>query len=67
MPNRKTFDEREKYDHSGRPLTHRQKNDLRPDVSEESDSNRSPEPAAPRRGGAALGGTKAAAKRTPHS
>jgi hypothetical protein len=38
MPNRKTFDEREKYDHSGRSLEHRQRNDLQPDVSEEGDS-----------------------------
>lgn len=35
MPNRKTFDEREKYDHSGRPLGHAQGNDLKPDISEE--------------------------------
>jgi hypothetical protein len=40
MPNRKTFDEREKYDHSGRPLSHRKTNDLQPDVSEEPDSSR---------------------------
>ena len=32
MPNRKTFDERERYDHSGRPLGHRQANDLKPGV-----------------------------------
>jgi hypothetical protein len=36
MPNRKTFDPREKYDHSSRPLEHAKKNDLKPDVSEES-------------------------------
>jgi hypothetical protein len=35
MPNRKAFDEREKYDHSGRPLGHAQKNDLKPDISED--------------------------------
>jgi len=34
MPNRKTFDERERYDHSGRPLSRRQKNDLGPGLSE---------------------------------
>jgi hypothetical protein len=62
MPNRKTFDEREKYDHSGRPLTHPQKNDLRPDVSEEAGG---PQRAAPRRGGAAVGRTKTGATRTP--
>jgi hypothetical protein len=37
MPNRKTFDDREKYDHSGRPLEHRLSNDLHPDVSEEAE------------------------------
>jgi len=58
MPNRKTFDEREKYDHSGRPLTHPQKNDLRPDVSEEADSKRGPASVAPRRRGAAVARTK---------
>jgi hypothetical protein len=35
MPNRKTFDPREKYDHSSRPLGHAKKNDLKPDISEE--------------------------------
>jgi hypothetical protein len=35
MPNRKTFDPRERYDHSGRPLEHAKKNDLKPDISEE--------------------------------
>jgi hypothetical protein len=40
MPNRKTFDEREKYDHSGRPLDHRQENDLQADVNETSDTHR---------------------------
>jgi hypothetical protein len=40
MPNRKTFDEREKYDHSGRPLDHRQENDLQADVKETSDARR---------------------------
>jgi hypothetical protein len=33
MPNRKTFDEKEKYDHSGHPLAHRQAGDLKPDVN----------------------------------
>jgi hypothetical protein len=40
MPNRKTFDEREKYDHSGRPLDHRQANDLQADVKETSEARR---------------------------
>jgi hypothetical protein len=35
MPNRKSFDPREKYDHSGRSLEHSEKNDLQPDISEE--------------------------------
>jgi hypothetical protein len=35
MPNRKTFDPREKYDHSGRPVGHAEENDLKPDISEE--------------------------------
>jgi hypothetical protein len=35
MPDRKTFDPREKYDHSGRPLEHAKKNDLQPDISED--------------------------------
>jgi hypothetical protein len=35
MPNRKTFDPRERYDHSGRPVEHAKKNDLKPDISEE--------------------------------
>jgi|HubBroStandDraft_2_1064218.scaffolds.fasta_scaffold1908078_2 hypothetical protein len=38
MPNRKTFDERERYDHSGRPLSRRQKNDLGPGLSEQANS-----------------------------
>jgi hypothetical protein len=35
MPNRKTFDPRDKYDHSSRPLGHAQKNDLQADVIDE--------------------------------
>jgi len=42
MPNRKTFDPREKYDHSGRPVEHAQKNDLKPDVSEEASREDTP-------------------------
>jgi hypothetical protein len=34
MPNRKTFDPNERYDHSSRPLEHAKKNDLKPDVVE---------------------------------
>jgi hypothetical protein len=51
MPNRKTFDEREKYDHSGRALNHREGNDLKPDVREDGEFNRgaSPEGAPERR------------------
>ena len=45
MPNRKTFDERERYDHSGRPLGHRQANDLKPDVSEEEEPKGTESPA----------------------
>lgn len=32
MPNRKTFDQRDKYDHSSHSLTRPEKNDLEPDV-----------------------------------
>ena len=39
MPNRKTFDPRDKYDHSSRPLGHAQKNDLQADVSGEGSRN----------------------------
>jgi hypothetical protein len=35
MPNRKTFDPSERYDHSGRSVGHAKKNDLKPDISEE--------------------------------
>jgi hypothetical protein len=42
MPNRKTFDPRERYDHSGRPLEHAKKNDLKPDISEEAAGADSP-------------------------
>jgi hypothetical protein len=37
MPNRKTFDEREKYDHSGHPLRERQPSDLQADIQNEED------------------------------
>jgi hypothetical protein len=48
MPNRKTFDPREKYDHSGRPLEHAQKNDLQPDIREDaSTAKQAPTPASP--------------------
>jgi hypothetical protein len=43
MPNRKTFDPREKYDHSGRPVEHAKKNDLKPDISEEASGADAPE------------------------
>jgi hypothetical protein len=37
MPNRKTFDEADKYDHSSRPLEDREKHDLQPYISDEPD------------------------------
>src|ERR1700734_3757755 len=52
MPNRKTFDPREKYDHSGRPVEHAQRNDLKPDISEEGVD---PTPASPRKSGDRVG------------
>ena len=55
MPNRKTFDQREKYDHSGHPLEGAQPNDLKPDISE-SDEERDPRgSASPRRPAASAG------------
>jgi len=37
MPNRKTFDPQERYDHSGRSVGHAEKNDLKADVSDAGD------------------------------
>jgi hypothetical protein len=37
MPNRKTFDEREKVDHSSHPLMHRQPSDLKADIPDPKD------------------------------
>ena len=37
MPNRKTFDQREKVDHSGHPLTHQQPSDLKADIQDPKD------------------------------
>ncbi|HLW23104.1 MAG TPA: hypothetical protein VKT22_01940 [Steroidobacteraceae bacterium] len=37
MPNRKAFDERDKYDHSTHPVGHRQPSDLAPDVEHPGD------------------------------
>jgi hypothetical protein len=52
MPNRKTFDPRERYDHSGRPVEHAERNDLKPDVSERPDTvQKGARPPAPRRTG----------------
>ena len=34
MPNRKTFDQRDKYDHSSRSVMRPEKNDLKADVAE---------------------------------
>jgi hypothetical protein len=33
MPNRKSFDEKEKYEHSSHPIAHRQAGDLKADVN----------------------------------
>ena len=38
MPNRKTFDEREKYDHSGHPVRKRQPSDLKADIERRTSS-----------------------------
>jgi hypothetical protein len=38
MPNRKTFDAGDKYDHSSHPVTHRQPSDLKPDIKDDADS-----------------------------
>jgi hypothetical protein len=48
MPNRKTFDPSERYDHSGRPVEHAQENDLKPDIGEDApgiDTSDAPAPA----------------------
>jgi hypothetical protein len=37
MPNRKTYDEREKVDHSSHPLMHRQPSDLKADIQDPKD------------------------------
>jgi hypothetical protein len=37
MPNRKTYDEREKVDHSSHPLMHRQPSDLKADIQDPED------------------------------
>lgn len=37
MPNRKTFDEREKYDHSSHPVRERQPSDLKADIQDKGD------------------------------
>lgn len=37
MPNRKTFDERKKYDHSSHPLRERQPSDLKSDIQDKED------------------------------
>jgi hypothetical protein len=38
MPNRKTFDEHEKVDHSSHPLMHRQPSDLKADIQDPEDT-----------------------------
>jgi hypothetical protein len=46
MPNRKTFDEREKYDHSSHPVRKRQPSDLKADIPDAKDETVTPaEPA----------------------
>jgi hypothetical protein len=37
MPNRKTFDERDKYDHSSHPIARSQPSDLKPDIRDDKD------------------------------
>jgi hypothetical protein len=37
MPNRKTFDQRDKVDHSSHPLMHRQPSDLKADIQDPED------------------------------
>jgi hypothetical protein len=37
MPNRKTFDEREKYDHSSHPTRQQQPSDLQADILDKED------------------------------
>jgi hypothetical protein len=46
MPNRKTFDAGEKYDHSSHPVTHGQPSDLKPDIKDDADSAVEVEPNA---------------------
>jgi hypothetical protein len=43
MPNRKTFDPRDKVDHSSHPLTHRQPSDLKADIQDPKDKVVNPE------------------------
>jgi hypothetical protein len=62
MPNRKTLDPREKYDHSGRSLEHAQKNDLKPDINEE-DPRPGRDPLDPRDTGVRRGKARRAAGR----
>lgn len=38
MPNRKTFDAGDKYDHSSHPVMHGQRSDLKPDIKDDADS-----------------------------
>lgn len=58
MPNRKTFDEREKYDHSSHPVQQRQPSDLKADIQDKQDkvvktatvdTSKSPKGAIPKR------------------
>jgi hypothetical protein len=42
MPNRKTFDPRDKYDHSSRSVSRPEKNDLHVDIDDSQGGNRDP-------------------------
>jgi hypothetical protein len=39
MPNRNTFDERDKYDHSSHPIAHSQPSDPQPDIQDDKDES----------------------------
>jgi hypothetical protein len=49
MPNRKTFDDREKYDHSSHRTTGREKGDLAPVPNQEEESAKTKNPRTPNR------------------
>jgi hypothetical protein len=39
MPNRKTFDDRDKYDHSSHPIAHSQPSDLKAEIKDDRDES----------------------------